>query len=162
MDILLVLIGSILVVVGLAGCVLPSLPGPPISFAALIVLNFSDNVSFGLNFFIIFGIITAAVLILDYVVPSIGGKLFGVSKYGIWGSVIGMIAGIILFPPFGMIIGVIVGAIAGELIAGKEHSEAMRAGTAAFFLSILMIAVKLALSVVMSYYFVKEVVKMLL
>jgi uncharacterized protein YqgC (DUF456 family) len=97
--------------------------------------------------------------LLDYILPSLGAKYFGASKYGIWGSFIGMFAGIFLFPPWGMIAGIISGAVIGELIAGQSKSQALKAGAATFILSILMIVLKLILSVIMTFYFIAAAVK---
>ena len=72
-----------------------------------------------------------------------------------------MIVGIIFFPPIGMILGLILGAIAGELIAGKENSEALKAGFASFVLSIFMIIVKLSLSILFTYHFFVESIEIL-
>lgn len=156
MDALLIILGLVLVVAGILGCILPSLPGPPINYAALLLLGASHNVEFSTNFYVIYLIVTIVVLALDYIIPTFGGKYFGVSKYGVWGSFIGMIVGVIFFPPFGMIAGVMIGAVAGELAAGKENSAALKAGLATFLLSIFMIGVKLSLSLLMTYHFVKE------
>jgi len=64
-----------------------------------------------------------------------------------------MMAGIIFFPPFGMIFGVFIGAILGELIAGKENSIALKAGLATFIGSMAAVLIKLSLSLVMAFYF---------
>src|SRR4030042_5842962 len=109
---------------------------------------------------IIFVSLTIIVTGLDYVLPVIGAKKFGVSKYGVIGSFIGMIIGI-FFTPVGMILGLILGAVLGELAAGKKKTEALKAGAVTFFLSIFMMLLKLSLSIVMSYYFIKESIGLL-
>jgi uncharacterized protein YqgC (DUF456 family) len=156
MDAVIIIAGAIITIIGILGCILPSLPGPPINYAALLLLGASHNVEFSTNFYIIYLVVTIIVLALDYIIPTFGGKYFGVSKYGVWGSFIGMMIGVIFFPPFGMIAGVMIGAVAGELAAGKENSAALKAGFATFVLSIFMIGVKLSLSLLMTYHFVKE------
>jgi uncharacterized protein YqgC (DUF456 family) len=156
MDIALILIGLILTLIGIIGCIVPAIPGPPLNYIAIIVLKFVSDESFPFEFILIWGIIVIIITVMDYVLPVLGAKIFGVSKYGIWGSFIGMIVGIIFFPPVGMILGLILGAIAGELIAGKENSEALKAGAASFVLSIFMIIVKLSLSILFTYHFFVE------
>ena len=99
------------------------------------------------------------VTVLDYVLPLFGANVYTASGYGIWGSIIGMIVGTIFFPPFGMILGLLIGAVAGELIAGKEGSEAMKVGAVTFITSLLMIVVKLAVSGIMTYYFIVRAVE---
>jgi uncharacterized protein len=86
--------------------------------------------------------------------PVAGAKFYKSTRYGIWGSVIGMIIGIILFPPFGMIAGLFIGAVLGELIGGKKSSEALKTGAVTFAASLFMILIKLAVSGIMTYYFV--------
>ncbi|MBA3062672.1 MAG: DUF456 domain-containing protein, partial [Atribacteria sp.] len=105
------------------------------------------------SFLIRFAVLTVIVSLMDYFLPLLGAKLYGTSKYGIWGAIIGMIAGIIFFPPFGMILGIFIGAIVGELIAGKENSMALKAGMVTFIGSITAVFIKLSLSVVMAFYF---------
>jgi uncharacterized protein YqgC (DUF456 family) len=157
MDYLLIFLGIAFTIAGLIGCIIPSIPGPPLNFVALLLLNWVDSSIFSNEFMFIFFISVASVTIGDYMLP-LSGKAFGVSRYGIWGSMLGMLAGMIFFPPFGMLIGIAVGAIVGELYAGKENSEALKAGLFTFIVSILMIVVKLVLSVIMSYHFFKETV----
>lgn len=153
-DIILPILGLVLSVVGIIGCFIPSIPGPPLNFIALLLLKFFDTASFSALFLVVLGIITLIITILDYVLPVIGAKFYGASKYGIWGSIIGMIAGLFFFPPFGMITGVFLGAVIGEVVAGRENSKAIKAGFGTFIISISMIVVKFTLSAVMSFYFI--------
>jgi uncharacterized protein YqgC (DUF456 family) len=153
---LLIIIGLLVSIVGLIGCVIPALPGPPLSFLALVILELAIEDAFTLDFYYLWGGITVVVVILDYILPILGAKVYRASNYGIWGSIIGMIVGIIFFPPFGMILGLFVGAVVGEVLAGKKEWEALKVGSVTFFASILMIFIKLAVSGVMLYYFVKR------
>jgi uncharacterized protein len=154
-----IIIGLLVAIIGLIGCVIPAIPGPPLNFLSLVILELGIKDAFSAEFYITWGIITVVVTILDYILPVIGARAYRSSKYGIWGSVIGMILGIVFFPPFGMIIGLFLGAVIGELIAGKEHLEALKVGTATFVASILMILAKLAVSGIMTYYFVERSIK---
>lgn len=143
---------------GLAGCIIPAVPGPPLNFLALLMLKlvFPDSISWIV--ILIFGIITLAVTILDYLLPIWGAKVYKASKYGIWGSVIGMIVGIFFFPPWGMIAGILIGAVLGELLAGKESSAAVKIGIVTFIASIIMIVTKLIISGIMTFYFMLETI----
>ena len=160
MDIVLIIIGFILTIAGVIGCIIPALPGPPLNFIAIILLQISFPDTFRGNMLIIFASLTFIVTGLDYVLPSIGAKKFGVSKYGVIGSFAGMIIGL-FFTPVGMILGLILGAVIGELAAGKKESEAVKAGLITFMLSIFMMLLKFSLSVVMAYYFIKEVINVI-
>jgi uncharacterized protein YqgC (DUF456 family) len=94
------------------------------------------------------------ITVLDYILPIYGSKKYGVSKYGIWGSVIGMLIGILFFPPVGMIIGLFLGAFLGELIIGKSELEALKGGFITFIFSLIAIFIKVALSIVFTFYFI--------
>ena len=67
---------------------------------------------------------------MDYVIPAHGTKKFGGSSYGIWGTNIGLIVGILSPVPFGIIIGPFLGAFFGELLYDrKNHHRALKAAT---------------------------------
>ena len=154
MEFVLILLGIICTVIGVIGCIFPVIPGPPLSYAALILLQFAkEEPVFSKSFLVRFAILTIVVSLGDYFLPLLGAKKYGTSKYGIWGAILGMMAGIIFFPPFGMILGIFIGAIVGELIAGKENSMALKAGLATFIGSMMAVFIKLSLSVVMAFYF---------
>ena len=69
-------------------------PGPPVAYLSLILLEISkENSVFSLTFYIILGLFNVVVIVLDYVLPVLGAKVYGATKYGITGSIIGMIAG---------------------------------------------------------------------
>lgn len=154
MEFILILLGVVCTIVGVIGCIFPAIPGPPLSYAALILLQFAkEEPAFSKSFLVKFAILTIAVSLGDYFLPLLGAKRYSTSKYGIWGAILGMMAGIIFFPPFGMILGIFIGAIVGELIAGKENSMALKAGLATFIGSMTAVLIKLSLSVVMAFYF---------
>lgn len=157
-EILVIVIGSLLSILGIIGCIFPALPGPPLNYIALLLIHFTGIYEFTTTFLIVYLIINIVVQALDYVLPVYGAKRYGASKKGIWGSVIGIVLGFFFFPPFGVILGALIGAVAGELIAGKKESEAMRAGFATFIASLIMMVTKLVLSAIMTFYFVKGVV----
>lgn len=115
MDILLIILGAICLLVGIAGCILPVLPGVPLAYGGLVLLHFTDQVDFSWQFLTIWGIVTIVVQVLDYFIPAWGTKKFGGSKWGVWGSTIGMFLGLTL-GPIGIIIGPFIGAVVGELM----------------------------------------------
>lgn len=154
--IVLIIIGFILIILGLIGCVVPGVPGPPFSLLALVMLSAAKRWEpFSLNFLIVMALLTIVVTALDYVVPAAGAKKFGASKYGFWGAVIGMLIGIIFFPPLGIIIGAFLGAIAGELVIGKPSYDALKAGWGVFVGIMFGMILKLIASGVMTFYFIK-------
>jgi uncharacterized protein YqgC (DUF456 family) len=100
-------------------------------------------------------VIMGIVLLTDYVLPIAGAKKYGASKYGLWGSIAGVILGLFVFPPWGMIFGAFVGACVGELVAGKDSRSALRAGWGVFMGNIASAAVKLTYCAVVLFFFVK-------
>lgn len=156
----IVVIGFILLILGFIGCIIPALPGPPLSFIALLLLSSAQGFvePLSLTLIIIMLIVTIVVTVLDYIIPAAGAKKYGSSKWGIWGAIIGMIAGMIYFPPFGMIVGAFIGAVGIELIAGKTSKQALSAGWGVFIGTILGTLLKLIASGIMTYYFVKGLI----
>ena len=152
----LIILGAICLFVGIIGCVIPGIAGPPFSFLALILLSIAKGWEpFSAQFLIVMALVTIVVTALDYIVPAAGAKKFGASKAGFWGAVIGLFGGLILFPPFGMIIGAFLGAIIGELTVGKEGSQALKAGWGVFMGVIFGMLLKLIASGIMTFYFIK-------
>ena len=112
---------------------------------------------FSTAFLVTMGIFTILLSILDYAIPVFGAKKFGASKFGIWGSIIGMLVGFIFFPPFGIFIGAFFGAFAGELLKGKNTKKALRAGWGSFIGNIAAIGVKLAFAGVALFFYIKAI-----
>jgi len=156
MDIFLIISGSLLMILGIAGCLLPILPGPPLSYLGLIAIHFTSKIDFSSKFLISWGIIVTLVSILDYVIPIWGTKFFGGSKYGVWGSMAGLLAGLFI-PPIGIIIGPFIGAVAGEMLAGNKQN-AFKAGFGSFIGFIAGTVVKMLVSLIMLYYFIAALI----
>jgi uncharacterized protein YqgC (DUF456 family) len=153
-DILWIVIGSIFLIVGIIGCVLPVIPGQALSWTSLLFLQLTSDPPFTAQFIVIWALITAGVTLLDYFVPIWGTKKLGGSKKGIWGATAGLVIGIFFFPPLGLIIGPFIGAYAGELMAGKDSRTAFRSGLGTFVGFVAGTLMKLAISFIMGYYFV--------
>lgn len=132
MDILLLVIAFLFLVIGIIGCIVPGLPGTPIAYAGLWIAQATDRVDFSWQFLLIWGIVTLVVSVLDYAVPAWGTKQFGGTKYGVWGSTLGVFVGL-LFGAVGVILGPLVGAILFELLAIALHGQINRENIAAAF-----------------------------
>ena len=131
MDIALLIIAFVLMLVGIVGCIVPGLPGTPIAYAGLWIAQATDRIVFSWQFLLIWGIVVVVISVLDYIVPAWGTKKYGGTKWGVWGSTIGVFIGL-FFGAVGVILGPLVGAIIGELIAGKELEAALKAGWGSF------------------------------
>lgn len=131
MDVFLLIVACLLMLIGIIGCILPGLPGTPIAYVGLWIAQATDRIDFSWQFLLIWGIVTIIVSVLDYVVPAWGTKRFGGTKYGVWGSTIGVFVGLFA-GPWGVILGPLVGAVIGELLGGKAAQEAIRAGWGSF------------------------------
>jgi len=154
--IVLIIFGLLLALIALVGCILPFIPGPPLSFLALIILSYAkDWEPFTSTFLIIMAGLTILLTTLDYVVPAAGAKRYGASKLGMWGSITGMLIGLFLLPPWGMFIGAIAGVLVGELVAGKEGKKALRAGWGVIVGNMVVIGLKLAFSGVILFFYVR-------
>ena len=154
--IVLIILGCIFIIVGIIGCIIPGVAGPPFSFLALILLSIAKKWEpFSVLFLILMAALTIVITGLDYIIPAAGAKKFGASRYGFWGAVIGMVIGIIYVPPFGLIIGAFIGAFVGELLIGKQSYDALKAGWGVFIGVMLGILLKLIASGIMTFYFVK-------
>jgi uncharacterized protein YqgC (DUF456 family) len=158
MDILLIVLGALFIISGVLGCVLPIIPGPPLSYIGLLLLHFTERYQFSSKFLIIWAVITVVVYALDDLIPAWGTKKFGGSKRGVWGSIIGLVIGMFFFPPFGIIIGPFVGAVVGELTVGKDSGAALKSGFGSFMGFLAGTLLKLIASGMMTWYFVKEMI----
>ncbi len=157
MTILLITLGLLLALFGVVGCILPVIPGPVLGFLALIVLSSAKQWEpFTVSFLIIMAVLTIVVTLLDYVIPAMGAKKYGASKLAVWLSVIGMLFGILFFPPWGMIIGAFAGALVGELISGKDKKQALKSGWGIFVGNIIGMGLKLAFCGIILFLYIKE------
>ena len=131
MDLFLILLGFLLMLVGILGSVLPVLPGVPISWLGLLMIYLVPSVPFDWVFLSITFVLAALLYLLDYIIPAIGTKRFGGSRYGMIGATLGLLLGL-FFPPFGFIIGPFIGAFLGELLNTKTRQNALRAAFGSF------------------------------
>ena len=173
MDILLIVLGAICLLLGLIGCVAPVLPGVPLSYLGLLLLHFTDRVQFSWQFLVVWGVVVVVIQILDYFIPAWGTKKFGGTKYGVWGSTIGLFVGLFM-GPLGIVIGPFIGAVLGELIYFNRHPQttlseteqnknsnfnrALRAGFGSFIGLLTGTLIKVICCGVMIAYFVKELI----
>ena len=170
MDVILIILGAICLLLGLIGCVAPVLPGVPLSYLGLLLLHWTDRAQFSWQFLTIWAVVVIVIQVLDYFIPAWGTKKFGGSKYGIWGSTIGLFVGLFM-GPWGIIVGPFVGAVLGELLYFNRHPQdrieqsentnfnrALRAGFGSFIGLLTGTILKLICCGMMVFYFVKELI----
>ena len=127
------ILAILLMLTGLAGTIIPFLPGIPLIYLGYIIFGLGSQWEYyGLPAMIFWGTVTLLTVFLDYYVSALGAKRFGASNYGIWGSILGGILGIIFLGFFGLIIGPFLGAVAAELLKGKSNREAWTSGWGTF------------------------------
>lgn len=157
MEIFLSIVSGILILVSIVGCVLPALPGPILGYAGIIVLHLTQRVEFETKELVILAIATVASIVLDYVMGPLMTKKFGGSKWGVVGSIIGLIVGL-FFGPLGIIVGPFLGAVGGELINDKDANRALKSGLGSFIGFLVTTGFKLIVCCVFLYYYVTKIV----
>jgi len=156
----LAIFAIILAIVGIVGGVLPVIPGPPVSFAALLCLFFSDapKGQITVTALIIWGTVALALTIIDYIIPGYITKLSGGHKAAARGATIGLFAGII-FTPIGMIAGSFLGALIGELVFEKQDlAHSLKAAAGSFLGFILSSGMKVVFSTIVLISIVKSLI----
>ncbi|CAM1348285.1 DUF456 domain-containing protein [Tenacibaculum ascidiaceicola] len=149
MDIFLVILGFVFACLGIIGSFLPVLPGPITSWVGLLLLHLTKAVPQNWTFLGITLAIAVIIFFLDYFIPAMGTKRFGGTKYGVYGTTIGLIIGLLSPIPFGILIGAFVGALVGELIYdSKDTNRAIKASFGAFLGFLASATIKFSISMV--------------
>lgn len=142
-------LAAALVVVGLAGVILPALPGLPLVFAGLLLAAWADGFAHvGWIPLLVLGLITALSFLIDFLATVYGARRVGASKAALWGSVIGAFAGL-LFMPIGLFVGPFAGAWLGEYLQTRKTDRATKVGIGTWLGIVLGTATKLALGLCM-------------
>lgn len=132
MDIFLLILGFLIVLLGIVGSFLPVLPGPLTSWFGLLLLHLTKTVPINYTFLGITLGIAILIWLIDYFIPAIGTKQFGGTRYGVIGTMIGLVLGMLFLGPFGIIIGPFVGAFLGEMIKEQNSGKALKAAFGSF------------------------------
>lgn len=160
MDIFLIIIAGILMVTGIAGCIVPGLPGPPLGYLALIIMELTSAHPYSAEMLIFYALLTIGVTIADYILPILGAKRYGSSKYGVWGSIIGLVLGPLIIPVIGILVGPFIGAVVGEIMVGKkEFEDGLRAGFGSFLGLLGSTIIQLVLSLVFFYHYIIGIIE---
>ncbi|WP_420576934.1 DUF456 domain-containing protein [Ekhidna sp.] len=150
MEAFLIILSILLIAGGIIFSILPPLPGPLLTYGAMICTHaVSNDTQFSITSFVIWAIIGIIILVADYILPVAATKRFGGTKAGVIGGMIGMVAGILLPIPFGIILGPLLGAIIGDLYGGNRIKSAFKSGFGSFLGFIVATALKLLYSIIL-------------
>lgn len=156
LDILWIVLGVILILVGVIGCFLPIVPGPTLAYIGLLVTQLKESPPYTSKFLFLWALVIVGTVLLDYLLTPMATKQFGGSQKGVIGSTVGLILGIFFFPPLGFIIGPLLGAYLGEIIDGKTTRASMKAALGALVGLITGSLLKLVVVVIIGYYFIQS------
>jgi len=142
-------VAGVLVLAGLAGLILPAIPGAPLIFAGLVVGAWADDFAYvGVWTIVVLALLTLVTIGVDFWATMFGAKKFGASKRAVIGALVGSIIGLFLGLP-GVLFGPFIGAVIGEISSRGSLPQATRAGFGATLGLILGAAFKLALALSM-------------
>jgi len=130
---------------GVAGSVLPALPGVPLVFAGLLLAAWAgDFQQVTWIPLVVLGLLTVISFVIDFAATALGAKRVGATKLAVLGAALGTLGGLFLGLP-GLILGPFVGAVAGELLSHGRMQQATRAGLATWMGLVFGTLAKLAL-----------------
>ncbi len=160
MDLVLVLLGFLLILIGIVGSFIPVLPGPPVSWLGLLVLHFTEAIPTNYTFLGVTLFVAILIFLLDYIIPSVGTKRFGGSRAGAIGTMIGLFVGIFSPIPFGILIGPFVGALIGELVFNHSDSKtAFKAAIGSFLGFLASTFMKFVVTIIFLFLYLYKVIE---
>ena len=151
---LLYVFAAILVLIGLAGIVLPAIPGLPLVFGGMVLAAWADGfTNIGLGTLAALGVLTLLSVAVDFWAAALGAKRVGASRLALIGAVLGTFAGM-FFGPVGLFVGPFAGAVIGELLHGRRLDtdgvgKAAKVGVGTWLGIVFGIALKLMLALAM-------------
>ncbi|MEN8789302.1 MAG: DUF456 domain-containing protein [Flavobacteriaceae bacterium] len=160
MDIVLLLFGFVLMLIGILGSFLPVLPGPPVSWVGLLLLILTRAVPDDWWFLGITGAVALLVFAMDYLIPAMGARKFGGSRAGMIGTTLGLVVAIV-FPIlgfFGIIIWPFIGALVGEVANNADRKTALKAAFGSFIGFLTGTFLKFVVSIVFMGFFISKTI----
>jgi uncharacterized protein YqgC (DUF456 family) len=143
-------LAAVLVLVGLAGVLLPALPGLPLVFAGLLLAAWAGGFEqIHVATVVVLGLLTLLSFAVDFWATAHVARRVGASRKALVGAVLGTFAGLFVFPPFGLFAGPFVGALLGELLHGRELRQAAKVGFGTWLGIVLAVVLKLGLAFAM-------------
>lgn len=143
-------LAGLLIVVGIAGVILPALPGLPLVFAGMLLAAWAGGFEqVGWLPLTVLGLLTVLSLGIDFLAASLGAKRVGASRLALAGAVIGTFAGLLVGGPIGLFAGPFIGALVGELIHVRKLGPATRVGLGTWLGIVVGTVLKLGLAFAM-------------
>lgn len=152
------IVALLVMLAGVAGTLLPALPGIPLIWVAMLGYGLVERFRTMTPLFL--GLSLAVVVlsqVAEHYARAWGAKRFGAGKAGTWGAVIGSVIGL-FFMPIGLVAGPFLGALAGELLVGRSAKEALRAGWGGLIGALGSVAVNFVLALSLTIAFVAKVI----
>ena len=143
---------------GIGGVFFADLAGAAGGVFGFVAVAFTGYAEFTVTELVVWGLLVVLAQAMDYVTPMLGTKYSGGSKWGNWGCAVGTVAGMFVFPPWGILLGPFVGAFVGELLGGKASGDALKAGFGAFAGFLLSVVLKVTLCGYFIYSFVRGII----
>lgn len=148
-DLVFYTLGALLILGGLAGTILPSLPGIPMVFGGIwLIAAVDDYRHLGWWWLLLIGALGALGVIVDFIAGTLGAKRVGASRRALWGATLGTFAGMFFGIP-GIVCGPFVGALVGELSSGASVLRSTHVGIGTWLGLVLGALLKLAISLMM-------------
>jgi uncharacterized protein len=142
MNVLLLLLGLALIVLGVVGLVAPVLPGVAFIYLGIVAVAWADDFArIGPLMLAVMLGVTVVAMVADYLAALFGARKAGASAWGVFGAGVGALAGLFLGLP-GVILGPAIGALAFEYLRNPDAKKAMRAGIGGFLGFILGVIAK--------------------
>lgn len=142
-------LSTILILAGIAGTVLPALPGPILVLAGVALAAWIDGFTrVGMVVVVIVAILAVMAWVLDYAAGMLGARKVGASRQALVGAAIGTVVG--LFAGFiGVLFLPLVGAAIGEYVARRDELHAMKVGVATWLGILAGLAAKVVIVCIM-------------
>ncbi|MDR2934596.1 MAG: DUF456 domain-containing protein, partial [Candidatus Adiutrix sp.] len=125
MEYAVLVIALLVLLAGLAGTLLPVVPGLPLMWLAFLGYGwFTGWSAYGFTSLAVTGFLVLLSMVVDYAAAALGAQKFGASRAGLFGSVAGGILGLIFFNLPGLILGIFLGAVALEILVSRRNTWA--------------------------------------
>lgn len=147
------ILAVLLILIGMAGTILPALPGVPIVLVGLLLIAWMDGfVAVSLNTMLWLGVLALLSVVIDFLATAEGARRFGAGRLAIIGATLGLLVGLFFGLP-GILFGPFLGAVAGHLMGKANLDESVRAGVGASIGVVIGTASKVVIGVIMLVWF---------